>query len=74
MAAPRRRLIRPATAPDPHRSRQQRRLQKLRDQIKREEAALARWRTRLKRAFNAVGKHLKCLNRLERQLAQMEDA
>jgi hypothetical protein len=73
MSAPRRRLIRPATsaAPDPQ---QQRRLQKLRASLERERAALARWMSKLKRAFHAFEKAQQRTTRLERQIAQMEES
>ena len=72
MSAPRRRLIRPAPnpVPTPDRSRL---IQRLRDRLERERATLARWQTKMKRAFNAVTKFQKCIARIERQLTQMED-
>ena len=72
MSLPRRRLIRPALAADrtPHRPRQG---QKLRDRLAKEQAALRRWQSRLKRAFNAVEKCQKCIARIERQLKLSED-
>jgi hypothetical protein len=72
MAAPRRRILRPArsTVPDPQK---QLRLQKLRASLERERAALARWMARLKRAFHAVEKAQQRSNRVERQIAKLEE-
>lgn len=73
MANARRSIIRPASSP-PLPVRSLRRLQILRIRLERERAALARWQTRLKRAFNAVEKSQKRLARLERQLTQWEES
>jgi hypothetical protein len=72
MSAPRRRLIRPAPEPiaTPDRPRQ---IQRLRDRLDKERAALARWQSKMKRAFNAVSKSQKCIACIERQLTQLED-
>jgi hypothetical protein len=71
MSMPRRRIIRPApevvTAPD--RSRQ---VQRLRERLDKERMALARWQTKLKRAFNAVEKSQKKVARLERNITNLE--
>jgi hypothetical protein len=73
MSTPRRRIVRPATPPDgEHRRRLQH--EKLRTRLERERAALARWQTRLRRAFNAVEKHQRAVARLERQLLPTEGA
>ena len=72
MSAPRRRLVRPATAP-PDQQRQ-RRLRKLREGLERERAALARWMARLRRAFHAVERQQLRTARLERQIAKLEEA
>jgi len=56
----------------PHAERQ-RRLPKLRARLDQERAALARWMTRLKRAFHAVEKHQLRVARLERQITRQED-
>jgi hypothetical protein len=69
MATPRRRLIRPPVIPN--QANQQRKIQKLREHLARERNALARWQTRLKRAFNAVEKAQKHVVRLEKQLANL---
>ena len=71
MNAPRRRLIRSAptqeVAPD-----NQRQIRKLRDRLEKERAALARWQTKMKRAFNAVAKCQKTIARIERHLSKLE--
>ena len=71
-AAPRRRLIRPATIPVQANPQQQRKVQQLRERLAKERPSLARWQTRLKRAFNAVEKAQKRIARLERQLTNLE--
>ena len=72
MSAPRRRLIRPAPEPvaTPDRSRQ---IQRLRERLEKERATLARWQTKMKRAFNAVTKSQNSVARIERQLTQLEE-
>jgi len=70
MATPRRRIIRPTAEmplPDPAR---QRRVQKLRSRWVAERAALDRWWKRLRRAFNAIEKHLRSIKSIDRQLTQ----
>ena len=74
MATPRRQIIRPprvSSRPEPQRQRQ---LQKLRERLEREQATLARWMNRLKRAFHAVEKSQLCLRRLERNLTRLEES
>jgi hypothetical protein len=34
---------------------------------------LARWQTRMRRAFNATVKHHKAITRIERQIAKLEE-
>ena len=71
MSTPRRRLIRPAPAPtNPNRPRQ---IQKLRERLDHQRSTLARWQTKLKRAFNTVEKCQKAISRIERQLARVEE-
>jgi hypothetical protein len=70
---PRRRLIRTAVIPAPANPQQQRKVQNLRERLAHERMALARWQTRLKRAFNAVEKSQKRIARIERQLTNLED-
>jgi hypothetical protein len=49
--------------------REQRRLQKRRDQLEKERVALNRWMSRLRRAFHTVEKQQAKISRLERQIA-----
>ena len=71
MATPRSLLNSP---PDiTNQANQQRKHQKLREHLARERNALARWQTRLKRAFNAVEKVQKHIVRLEKQLANLRE-
>jgi hypothetical protein len=71
MTAPRRRLVRPAPAP-PGRD-QQLKLQKLRGRLEAERATLARWMSRLRRAFHAVEHQQQRTARLERQITKLEE-
>lgn len=73
MSMPRRRLIRPALTPAPINPNRHRQVQKLRERLEHEHAALARWQTKLKRAFNTVEKCQKAISRIERQLTQVEE-
>lgn len=73
MTTPRRRLVRPLPAP-PSNPNNQRRLQKLRTRLEQERAALARWMTRLRRAFHAVERQQRLVARLDRQLKKLEEA
>ena len=61
----------PTTSAADRRERR-RRAQELHARLEQEQAGLARWMTRLKRAFRAVEKHYRCIARLRRQLAQVE--
>ena len=70
MAAPRRRIIRPAAEPPLSDPARQRRLQKRRSRRLAEQAALERWWKRLRRAFNAIEKHQRSIKSLTRQLSQ----
>ena len=72
MSLPRRRLIRPAPVPaaTPERPRQ---IQKLRERLEKERTALARWQSKLKRAFNATEKCQRKIARIERQLNHLEE-
>ena len=72
MSVPRRRLIRPALAPatDPNRPRQ---IQKLRERLDHERAALCRWQSKLKRAFNSVERYQRSVSRIERKITQLEE-
>ena len=71
MTTARRRVLRsaPPTVTD---ARQQQRLARVREQLASERAALARWLTRLKRAFHAVEKQQARISRIERRLNQSQ--
>ena len=71
MSTPRRRLVRPATAP-PDQQRQ-RRAKRLREGLERERAALARWMARLRRAFHATERRQQRIARIERRLTKLEE-
>ena len=49
------------------------RLQKKRDQLEKDRAALKRWSTKLKRAFHAMEKLQAKIGRTERDIATLED-
>jgi hypothetical protein len=53
-------------------ARHQQRLVRVREQLAAERTSLARWMTRLKRAFHAVEKNQSRIGRLERRLNQSE--
>ncbi len=72
MSTPRRRLIRPATPPATPPTAQQ--LQKLRTKLEKDRRDLARWMSRLKRAFSFVQKHQLRIARIERQITKLEGA
>ena len=73
MTTPRRRLIRPSIRPtaQPKTALQ---LQKLRTKLDKDRRDLARWMSRLKRAFSFVQKHHARIVRLERQITKLEGA
>ena len=71
MATPRRQLLRSPLATG---SSQPLRQQKLRARLTKEQAALARWATRLKRAFHATEKQNALIARLEKQIAKLEES
>jgi hypothetical protein len=72
MSNPRRRIIRPAPAPAQIEPNRQRRLQKARSRLLQEKAGLARWMSRLRRAFHAVEKCQRTVARLEHQITGLE--
>jgi hypothetical protein len=72
MTAPRRRLVRVA-APNPPRPQPAPRLSRLRSRLEAERTALAGWQSRLRRAFNAVEKFQRSIQRIERQIARLEE-
>jgi len=67
-----RRRIQRTRVPTAAESRRQARVQKKHEQLAKEQAALKRWMTRLKRAFHTVEKQQLKIARLERQLADLE--
>ena len=71
MTTPRRRIVRlPAQPPlDPRRAE---RLRKLRERLAGDRAALARWMTRLRRAFHRVELLQRSVARAEREINKME--
>jgi hypothetical protein len=71
MSTPRRQIIRPATGASSAVASRQRQAQKLRSQLEREQNALARWQTRMRRSFKAVEKHHVQIARIQRRLARM---
>jgi hypothetical protein len=71
MTTPRRRLIRPASPSPPDPSQK---LQKLRARLEKERRDLARWLSRLRRAFTATDKHSQRITRLERQITKIQGA
>jgi septal ring factor EnvC (AmiA/AmiB activator) len=71
VATPRRRLIRLPDTPEQTTQQNQPKIQKLRESLARERAALARWQTRLKRAFNSVDKIQQRIARIEKQITTL---
>jgi hypothetical protein len=61
--------VRPATITEQRRRRVH---EKKQGQLDRERAALARWMTRLKRAFHAVERGQRCVARFEQKLAELD--
>lgn len=71
MSTPRRRIVRPTPAvmSDPQRQQQ---IHKLRERLEVERTALARWQTRLRRAFNSAERIQKRVARIEREISNLE--
>jgi hypothetical protein len=69
---PRRRLVRRPAHPPTGDERRQRQLARLRVRLDEQRQALARWMSRLRRAFHAVEKHQRSIHRLDRQITQLE--
>ena len=67
--APRRRVLRPRTAPAPD-PRQTGRIQRWQVQLARDRESLKRWMSRLKRAFNTVERLQSSIARIERRIGQ----
>ncbi len=72
MTTPRRRLVRPEPALRPDEAARQRQLQRLHARLAQEQACLARWMARLRRAFHTVEKTQARLGRLQRQINQRQ--
>lgn len=68
MNTPRRQLVRPTVS----RPQASPNVQRLRIRLEAERRFLARWMTRLKRAFHAVEKIQRCVVRLETRLSRHE--
>jgi hypothetical protein len=73
MTTPRRRILRPPRAPQPD-PRQAERPRKLREGLATDRAALARWMTRLRRAFHRVEQSQRSLARVERKIHRSEES
>jgi hypothetical protein len=70
MTTVRRRVLRPPASATTSVSR---RLPALRTKLEREQEALMRWMTRLKRSFHSLEKHQLRTARLERQIRTLEE-
>jgi hypothetical protein len=70
-SSPRRRVLRAPRA-DAQDVRRQRKIATRRARLDSEQHTLARWMTKLKRAFHAVEKQQRTITRLEREIAQLE--
>lgn len=70
MSTPRRRVLRPVAPIVQVDMQAQRRLQQLRVKLEQEQAGLARWMAKLKRACHAVERHQVRVARFERQVNQ----
>ncbi len=68
MAIARRRILRTRQP-----ARNGRQLDRLRDRLNQQRAALARWVIRLKRAFHAFEKHQQVIARVERQISKLQE-
>jgi hypothetical protein len=73
MSTTRRRLVRPLAVAAATLQQRQRRAQALRSRLTEDRAALARWMSRLRRAFHAVEKLQQRIARTDRHLATLED-
>jgi hypothetical protein len=75
MSPPRRRILRSSPQPAAvNQARRQRRLERLRLQLSREQAGLARWLARLKRAIRAVDKGHRQVARIQKRIALWESS
>jgi hypothetical protein len=73
MTTPRRRILRPPRVPQPD-PRQAERLRKLHERLATDRAALARWMTRLRRAFHRVEQLQRSVARAEREIHRSEES
>lgn len=73
MTTPRRRVLRPRPPAADNLLRQQM-LSRRREQLEKEQAALARWMSRLRRAFHELEKRQKTVRRIEREIAKLEQS
>jgi hypothetical protein len=71
MTTPRRRVLRPPRTQASESLRQQK-LLKCRDQLHKEQQVLARWMSKLRRAFHAMEKQQRKVARLEGVIAKFE--
>jgi hypothetical protein len=72
MTEPRRRLLRTPPPPEPD-PRRQERLRRLRERLAGDRATLARWMTRLRRAFHRAEHLQRSIARSEREITQLEE-
>lgn len=70
MTTPRRRVLRPPRT-DVEDARRQQKLSARRDQLQKEQTGLARWMSRLRRAFHELEKRQKTVRRIEREIAKL---
>jgi hypothetical protein len=73
MATTRRRMVRLRPVIPAQEVQQQRQIRKWRDRLASERAALARWMSRLRRAFHAVERLHTTIARLEKSLTRLEE-
>jgi hypothetical protein len=73
MTTPRRRILRPRAVIPAEEVQRQRQLRKVRERLDQERTALARWMTRLRRAFHAVERRQFTIGRLEKRLTRLEE-
>jgi hypothetical protein len=73
MTAPRHPIVRLRPVIPFQEVQQQRRIRKLRDRLVSERAALARWMSRLRRAFHAMERLHATIARVEKALTHLED-
>ncbi len=73
MTAPRRRIVPSGAAPAVNAGRKHGQLQRLRARLEQEQVSLARWMSRLRRAFHAVEKGQLRVTRLQKKIARQEE-